>query len=77
MKYTRFRCGRVGHLAKDCHQKDKTCYKCGRVGYFAGVCKIKMAYDTDKRSSKMVKQVNSVDFDQNNNDCMFTVHMNK
>ena len=38
-------------------------------------CKTKMPpnYVTDKRSNKMMKQVNKVDFDPNNGDCIFTV----
>ena len=31
MKYACFRCSRISHVAKGCHQKDKTGYKCGRV----------------------------------------------
>ena len=31
-------------------------------------------YVSDKRSNKTMKQINNVDFDQNNIDCIFTVH---
>uniref|UniRef100_A0A183BVP9 Reverse transcriptase n=1 Tax=Globodera pallida TaxID=36090 RepID=A0A183BVP9_GLOPA len=43
------RCGKMGHWAKDCHQKGSTCNKCGRIGHWAIMCKSKQTPIPTKR----------------------------
>lgn len=60
-----FKCGKQGHLVKDCPEKaqiaNKKCYRCGETGHMAKNCRVNSAKDNRNpkpRSTKKAKPTN-------------------